>query len=68
MNLVVKIILFNLGVEVAIWTVGILLLTSSRLGIRKIFNPPAISVILAFGLQSWEAKNYFPILDGNVYL
>ena len=37
-ELVVKIILFNLGVEVAIWTVGILLLTSSKLELRKIIN------------------------------
>ncbi|MEK9773511.1 MAG: AEC family transporter [Opitutae bacterium] len=59
-DLVVKIILFNLGVEVAIWTVGILLLTSSRLEIRKIFNPPAISVLLALILQALGGKELFP--------
>ena len=67
-DLVVKIILFNLGVEVAIWTVGILLLTSSRFDFRKIFNPPAISVVLALALQFWEEKSYFPNLDGMFYL
>lgn len=59
-DLVVKIILFNLGVEVAIWTVGILLLTSSRLEFRKILNPPAISVLLALILQALGGEELFP--------
>lgn len=65
-ELVVKIILFNLGVEVAIWTVGILLLTSSRLEIRKIFNPPAISVILALVLQVLGGREMFPDFSWEV--
>lgn len=59
-DLVVKIILFNLGVEVAIWTVGILLLTSSRLRLGKILNPPAISVLVALSLQMLGGKALFP--------
>jgi predicted permease len=59
-DLVVKIILFNLGVEVAIWTVGILLLTSSRLKLNKILNPPAISVLVAISLQMVGGKALLP--------
>jgi predicted permease len=59
-ELVVKIILFNLGVEVAIWTVGVLMLTSAKLEFRKILNPPSISVMLALGLQWMGGKELFP--------
>jgi len=59
-DLVVKIILFNLGVEVAIWTVGILMLTSSKLEIRKIMNPPALSVLFALVLQYLGGKELVP--------
>ena len=59
-ELVVKIILFNLGVEVAIWTVGILLLTSSKLELRKIVNPPALSVLVALCLQNFGGKELLP--------
>lgn len=59
-ELVVKIILFNLGVEVAIWTVGILILTRSGLNIRKILNPPAVSVLVALILQALGGKDLFP--------
>jgi predicted permease len=59
-ELVVKIILFNLGVEVAIWTVGILMLTSSKLEIRKIMNPPALSVLFALVVQYLGGKELVP--------
>lgn len=59
-ELVVKIILFNLGVEVAIWTVGILILTSSKLEFRKIINPPAVSVVIALCLQQLGGRDLFP--------
>ena len=65
-DMVVKIILFNLGVEVAIWTVGILLLTSSRFDFRKILNPPAISVVLALALQFLGGKELFPQFGWHV--
>jgi predicted permease len=65
-ELVVKIILFNLGVEVAIWTMGILILTSSKFDIRKILNPPSISVILALALQACGGRELFPQFAWNV--
>jgi predicted permease len=42
-----KFIVFNLGVEIAIWTVGILFLSSSGFKFSRLINPPAISIILA---------------------
>ena len=60
-DLIVKIILFNLGVEVAIWTVGILVLTSSKFDPIKLFNPPAISVFIALGLKSIGGAEVLPI-------
>jgi predicted permease len=65
-ELVVKIILFNLGVEVAIWTLGILILTSSKFEISKILNPPAISVVLALVLQTLGGHELFPEFAWNV--
>jgi len=59
-ELVVKIILFNLGVEIAIWTVGILLLTSAKFQVSKLFNPPALSVFLALGLQALGGVKMIP--------
>ena len=59
-ELVVKIILFNLGVEIAIWTVGILLLTSEKFKVSKLFNPPALSVFLALGLQALGGVKMIP--------
>ena len=46
-EIVVRIILFNLGVEVAIWTVGILVLTTVKFSVKGLVNPPVLSVILA---------------------
>ena len=60
-ELIIKIILFNLGVEVAIWTVGILVLTSSKFDLSKLFNPPAISVFAALGLKSIGGVEVIPI-------
>ena len=60
-ELIVKIILFNLGVEVAIWTVGILVLTSSKFDPIKLFNPPAISVFVALGLKSMGGAEALPL-------
>lgn len=59
-DLVVKIILFNLGVEVAIWTIGILVLTSSKLNFGKVLNPPSLSVFLALFLQSFGGRAVIP--------
>ena len=60
-DLIVKIILFNLGVEVAIWTVGIFVLSSSKFDPVKLFNPPAISVFVALGLKSIGGVETLPV-------
>lgn len=60
-ELIVKIILFNLGVEIAIWTVGILVLTSSKFDPIKLFNPPAISVFVALSLKSMGGVEALPV-------
>jgi len=47
-----KFIVFNLGVEIAIWTVGILFLSSSGFKFSRLINPPAISIILALVVKN----------------
>ena len=56
----VRIILFNLGVEVAIWTVGILVLTTEKFSLKGLVNPPVLSVILALILQSMGGRAFVP--------
>ena len=58
--LIVKIILFNLGVEMAIWSVGVLILTSSTFSWTKLLNPPAVSVVFALIIQSIGGRELFP--------
>jgi len=58
--LIVKIILFNLGVEIAIWSVGIFVLTSNKFKWEKLLNPPAIAVFVALCLQFVGAREWFP--------
>ena len=65
-GIVVKIILFNLGVEIAIWTVGILILTSKTFSLKGILNPPAVSVIVALVFQSIGGKVFIPSYIWNV--
>ena len=59
-NIVVHIILFNLGVEIAIWTIGILILTANKLSLKGLLNPPAIAVILGLVLQTTGGKQLIP--------
>ena len=59
-NIVVYIILFNLGVEIAIWTIGILILTANKLSLKGLLNPPAIAVIVGLVLQTTGGKNLMP--------
>ena len=47
-EIVVHIIIFNLGVEVAIWTVGILVLTADKLCLKGLINPPACTSCFTF--------------------
>ena len=65
-EIVVHIILFNLGVEIAIWTVGILLLTAKKLSLKGLFNPPAFAVLLALLLHSLGGKELIPIFAWEV--
>ena len=59
-NIVVHIILFNLGVEIAIWTIGILILTASKLSLKGLLNPPAIAVIVGLVLKTTGGKQLIP--------
>ena len=59
-NIVVYIILFNLGVEIAIWTIGILILTANKLSLKGFLNPPAIAVIVGLILQTTGGKQLIP--------
>jgi predicted permease len=60
-GIIVHIILFNLGVEIAIWTVGILILSGNKLSLRGILNPPVLSVVLALCLQSLGGSRVVPV-------
>ncbi|MFL2735828.1 MAG: AEC family transporter [Gammaproteobacteria bacterium] len=64
-GIIPKIIIFNLGVEIAIWTVGIFLLNSNKLKLHKLFNPPVISIILAVLIREIGGKTVVPdfVLD-----
>ena len=55
-----KFIVFNLGVEIAIWTVGILFLASSGFKFSRLINPPAISIVLALLVKSWGGDAIVP--------
>ena len=65
-EIVVHIIIFNLGVEIAIWTVGILILTANKLSLKGLLNPPAIAVLIALVVQSFGGKNLFPVFAWEV--
>ena len=64
-GIIPKIIIFNLGVEIAIWTVGIFLLNSNKFKFQKLFNPPVISIILAVIVREIGGKAVVPdfVLD-----
>ena len=59
-EIVVYIILFNLGVEIAIWTVGIFILTDGKLNLAGFLNPPAITIVVALFLQETVGRNLVP--------
>lgn len=54
--------LHNLGVEVCVWTVVLLLMTGGRTtgAWRQILNPPLIAVVLALGLNFTGASSHLP--------
>ena len=65
-DIIVHIILFNLGVEIAIWTVGILILSQNKFSFKGILNPPVIAVIVALTLQSFGGVKVVPVYLLNV--
>ena len=57
-QLIPKIIIFNLGVEIAVWTVGVYLLASDQFKWKRLINPPVVSIILAvFSSGIWWSIN-----------
>lgn len=52
----------NIGVEVALWTVGLMLLTGARggTGWRQIFNPPVLAILGAALLHFAGARDWMP--------
>lgn len=52
----------NLGVEIAFWTIGILLLTAAapRRSWRKAFNAPVLAIIAALALSAVQAQEWTP--------
>lgn len=61
-----KFIVFNLGVEIAIWTVGIFFLASSKFKLSGLFNPPAISILLALCVRSFGGSAIIPAFAWEV--
>jgi len=55
-------LVYNVGIEVAIWTVGIMLLAGSfRLGaLRNVFNPPVIALIIALSINAYGLDSSIP--------
>ena len=59
-QLIAKIILFNLGVEMAIWTVGVWVLASTQFKLIRLVNPPIISIILALFIKEIGGQQTVP--------
>jgi len=55
-----KFIVFNLGVEIAIWSVGILFLSSTGFKLSRLINPPAISILLALAVKNFGGGPFIP--------
>ena len=55
-----KFIVFNLGVEIAIWSVGILFLSSTGFKFSRLINPPAISILLALAVKNFGGDAFIP--------
>lgn len=59
--------LHNVGVEAAVWTLGVATLTagSGEVAWKRIFNPPVLTMIVALGLNLSGTASYVPgyVLD-----
>ena len=56
-------LVYNVGIEVAIWTVGIVLLTGefNRGAIRRVINPPVIALIIALTVNGFGLDAAMPM-------
>lgn len=55
-----RFIVFNLGVEIAIWSVGVLFLSSTGFKFSRLINPPAISILLALAFKNLGGDAFIP--------
>jgi predicted permease len=53
----------NVGVEIALWTIGVAVMTGAGVGNawRKIVNAPLVAIVLALGLNSSGAVPHLPM-------
>ena len=57
-----KLIIFNLGVEIAIWTVGVMILMGRAPSWKRLVNPPSIAILLAILLSFVGGRAGMPSL------
>ncbi len=58
----------SLGVEIALWTAGILLLTGAfRNPIRSLLSPPLLSIVLGLGLNAFGLGARLPVFATEVF-
>ena len=65
-QLIPKIIIFNLGVEIAVWTVGVYLLASNQFKLKRLINPPIVSIILAVLVREIDGQSIVPDFVWNI--
>jgi len=65
-QIIAKIILFNLGVETAIWTLGVYLLSSEKFSFSRLINPPIISIILAVLVREIGGQSIVPLFGWEI--
>lgn len=65
-QIIAKIILFNLGVETAIWTLGVWILASNQFRFSRLVNPPIISIILAVSVREIGGKEIVPFFAWEI--
>ena len=54
----------NLGVEIAFWTIGVVILTgsSAKRAWRKVFNPPVVAIVISVALNFLGGAHWLPRL------
>jgi malate permease and related proteins len=65
-------IVFNVGVEIALWTVGIVIITGGLATgwWKHILNPPALAIVLAVAINAagWAQHVPFPVMKASTML